>query len=1013
MSDAPMIVAASRLDRRAQAIRAQLADLIALQRADATPRELARMYAVSVTAYRAANLRATVIANVPYRVVDRQGDPVEKHPLNALIRDNPDLAEILEWSELTSCFWGHNLVYKRRAQGKRVTGLQWINPHLYRPRFDALGGRLVGFDISVNWHHVDYDAVQPEGFIVRADAIFTHGMDFDNEFDGVAPAEAAFDMAGIETEAAQTAVWFLRNRAVPAGLLQPKDDAPGTQPPTEAERNAMKRLINRVLRGARNAGKTLVSSGRWEWLLLQHRFDQVEFKAQHEIAREGVSMAFDVPLDLLLPTSATYAELYQSNKSWVDYFAKNRCKWYARQLTKQLAAEYGDEVRIEPVLSEITARDDAQTVAVTNNKLSGGYLTLYEAQKATGVDEPDERLKDVYLVGGEPVHIERLVKIAQEGRAAAWGDLGIGDAAPDGEQPDASGSNDQDGEDKLPPQKAARGVTNVTPQAGEEDAVLAADAPTGVTNVTPEPEPADVPAAVTNVTPGGGEDWLPDELFKELRDCVRVTARRGATYEFEPVHLPVDVVAYVRLLAATAGGDPDTGEIVTAARAYYRDTSDLRAMKRYADVEARYRATLYDLIRRAFARQIDVEELTSRGWDAIDRAYEAAFKEGLADAGTTVVKLTGAEVALLNEQALAERGYWTRLAGEVMERLVKVQEEIEAVRQQLGQATDPDEQEQLRAELLKAKQKLIANRDAVLGRLDLWVQGLRRMYSQGQLSGERNPMMLWRVDHAKENCRTCSALDGQVHRASEFAELELYPGSLALECVHSAKGVPVCGCGFKVVPGARPRGNLNAVPLFGSARSLGIAPAARSEYGEPSGTVVLYLDDKAAVLAVQDQIIAAHPALDDARWTRAGDLHLTLVHSALVADDAFADIFAEVMQQGVPAFELTASRVDAFEVGEAHRAVVLLIDASDELRDFQRRVYEAFRAREVPLSEHSDPAAWTPHVTLGYERAGVAFEPRDVAVTLTTDMLAFTRGDYQAAHSALPADPDVEDVHAV
>ncbi|GAB4434186.1 MAG: hypothetical protein Kow00120_00390 [Anaerolineae bacterium] len=955
-----------------QAVRAQLADWIALQRSDATPQELARMYAVSVTAYRAANLRATVVANVPYRVVDKvSGEPLADHPLNALVRDNVDLPEILERSEITLCFWGHTLVYKRRAQRQRVAALQWINPKLYRARFEAFGGRLVGFDISLNWQGVDYDEQPPEGFITRADALYMHGVDFDNDFDGVAPAENAFDMAGIETEAAQTAVWFLRNRAIPAGLLQPKDSAIDATPPSEADRNAMTRLINRILRGARNAGKTIVTSGRWEWQELQSRFDQVEFRAQHEIAREGVSMAFDVPLDLLLPTAATYAELYQSNKSWVEYFAKNRCKWYARHLTKQLAAEYGDDIRVEPNFADVFQRDDAQVVELVNTKLQGGYLTLYDAQLATGDDKPDERLKDIYIVGGEPVHVERLVTLAVEGRRSGvpWPPEGGGTAPGTSGAPD-DGSPPPDGDDTQPPRRSA------------------SDAPPGVANATPDPD-----------------DWLPDAVFKELRDCVRVTARRGAAYDFAPEALPVDVVAYVRLLVATAGAQPDTEALITAARAYMVSTGDLRAMRAYGDIEARYRATLFDLIRQAFARQIDQATLEARGHAAIDDAYEAAFRQGLADAGAPAIHLSAAETAFVQEQATAERQYWTRLTIEVAERLVRVQEEIEAARQALGQATDPFEQERLRGELLAAKQKLIANRDQVLARLDLWAQALRRLYSQGQLAGERNPMMLWKADHDKENCRTCRALDGQIHRAADFAALELYPGSMALECVFSAGGVPVCGCGMRAVPGSRPRGRLDRVPVFGGVRSLGIA--ARAEYGEPSGTAVLYLGDAAAVLALQDALIADHPALPDVRWTAAPYLHVTLVHSALVTDDAFADIFSQVTADGVPSFDLHASRLDAFEVGEDHRAIVLLVDDHEALRAFQQRVYDACRARDIPLSEYSVPQAWTPHITLGYERADVGpFAARDVDIAVTTGALAFSRGDYVAQFQAVPGPSD-------
>jgi phage portal protein BeeE/2'-5' RNA ligase len=1009
--------------RQSHAVKSQLGDLMALMRTEATPSELAKLYAVSVTAYRAANLRATVVANVPYRVENRKGEPLEDHPLNALLRDNPALPDILERSELTLCFWGHTLVYKRRAQRQRVTGLQWINPKLYRLHFDSMAGRLTGFDISAHWTPVDHDEAPPEGFITRADGVYMHGMDFDNDFDGVSPAENAFDFAGIETEAAQTAVWFLRNRAVPAALLQPKD-GDDTAPPNTRERNMMKRLVNRILQGARNAGKTIVASGRWEWVVLQSPFDEVEFQAQHTIAREGVSMSFEVPLDLLLPTSATFAEMYMSEKSWVEHFAKNRCKWYARQLTRELAPEFGDDIVVAPDFSSVFQRDDAQTIDVTNTKLQGGYLTLYDAQLATGQNEPDERLKDIYVVNGEPVHIERLVTLAREGRYG--GLLPSGANGDDDDQPpsgsaqhDAQAGEDSppapptdDGADKLPPQpaKSAPDAQIHTQQGGDtppQDAQPDDQSP---------PETQNDTSARKRAQP---DDWLPDAVFKELRDCVRVVARRGAGYDFEPVMLPADVVAYVRLLVA-AGGDPDdTDALVTAARRYYTGSSEWRAMRGYSDVEARYRAALYDLIRKFFARQIGRQEIGDLGRAEISAAYEAAFKQGLVDAGTLVTKLSEAEAAFVHEQAIAERRHWTRLSNAVLKRLRAAQDTLDAVRQQLKAATDPDEQERLRAELLAAKQDLIAARDAVLARLDLWAQGLRRMYSQGQLSGERNPMVRWDMDAAKENCRTCRALDGQLHRAAEWSVRNLYPGSDVLECVWSAKGVPVCGCGFQVVTDQAARGNLDAVPVFGPARSLGIA--AKSERGAPAGTALLHLATPDPVLALQDELIAAHPALTDVRWTPDAHLHITLVHSPLAVDDAFADIFTAVAGSVTP-FEVHASRLEAFEVGDDHRAIVLLIDDTPDLHAFQRRVYDEFKACDFPLSEYSTPADWQPHITLGYERADTPFESRDVDITVTTGALVFSRSDYQAVHRQPPNDtgdqpgtPDEseEEAHAV
>ena len=775
-------------DRTGHAFKAQLEDLLALERSDATPAELARVYAVCVTAYRAANLRAMVVAQVPFRVVDAKGEPLDDHPLNALFRDNLGIAEALERSELTLCFWGHTLLYKRRlARQPGVADLQWLNPQLYRPHFDTRAQAVLsGFDLLVRRSDLD-PADAPEGFIRRADAVFMHGVDFDNDFGGIAPAEVAFDQAGVETEAAQTAVWFLRNRAIPAALLQPKDSGPDVAAPSEADRSAMKRLIYRVLQGARNAGRTVVSSGRWEWVQLQERFDEIGMETLTQTARESIAMAFDVPLDLLLPTSSTFAELYQTNKSWVEYFAKNRCRWYARQFNQQLVPEYGAGVRLEPDFADVFRSDAREQTEVTNDQVTGGYLTLYEAQVRTGRDEPDARLKDIYVIGGEPVHVERLVQLAREGKAALEAKLQAALAGDEDEGEAEAGEGPDGVPDKLP----------ARPKTPRPKALYA-----------PQPE-----GALALPSPSlPDESWLPDDVFKELRDCVRVVARRGADYDFQPQTLPRDVVAYVRLLVGLGG---ETDELLDAARAYFQSTADFRAMKGYGEVEATYRETLLNLIRRAYSRQVGRTEFGDLGRAEISAAFEAAFKQGLHDAGVVVETLEPGEAAFVKEQAMAERRYWTHLANAVYDDVCSGVARLEEIRQAENKVLHSfDELQRLSDEKLEVKQALMRQRNAVVNRLTLWAQSLRRMYSQGQTSGQSNQMLRWTVQPGKAHCRTCAAADGQVHRASSWAARNLYPGGPALACVASANGVPVCGCKLEATT-ERAQGRIDRIPVSG------------------------------------------------------------------------------------------------------------------------------------------------------------------------------------------------------
>ena len=949
----PIAVAGS--DRRLHAFKSSLEDLIALQRSDATTADLARMYAVCVTAYRAANLRALVVSQVPYRVVDRNNAEIKNHPLNALFHDNLGFQDLMLRSELTACFWGHNLILKERMISGRVHGLTWLNPESYRLDVDYRAGlrgfRLVGVDTREF----------PNAYIKRADGVFMFGVDFDNDFGGVSPAEAAFDEAGVETEAAQTALWFLRNRAVPAAILQPKD--PDANPPSDAEGRSMLARFKTVLKGAQNAGRTLISSGRWEWIQIQQQFDEIGMGELKDDAREAIAMAFDVPLDLLLPTSSTYAELFQSDKSWARYFVKARCKWYATQFNMQLVPEFGGDVRLVPAFDEVFEDDARANTELANQQVEGGWLTLYEARIKAGV-EPDERLKGIYVINGQPMSADVIVQVANQPpvSTSTWPNLPTVTTA---SQPSHS------------------------------------PAPTTTPALLLPPRPTQSLTTLPDTATDSGR--LSDGLFKELKDCVRVISRHGPAYAFKAILLPPDVVALVRVLTAL---DDDTDALLAAAKVYWQQTATWRALKAFADVEQNYRAAIYDLIRRAFARQIGRTEFGDLGRVEISTAFEAAFKQGLADVGVTTSGLTEAERGTLKDAEKAERRYWTRLANSVFKELLPQMEEIQRQQALLKQATDPAGQEQLRAAILKLKKALITSRDSFIARLDLWSNSLRRVYSQGQLSGQGNQMVIWEMDADAEHCRTCRIANGQIHRASEWAELRLYPGSDVLECVHSADGVPVCKCGYRAVT-ADARGDLARIPLFGGAQRSIYPIAAKSSMGVPDGTVVLYLDSLAQVLALQDDLIAAHPALATARWTPEAYLHITLVFSPLVDAAPFEDIFKTV--RGLPALTLHASTLDAFEK-DGYRALVLLLDDNAALRALQQAIYDEFKARDIPLSEYSAPDQWKAHITLGYEESTTPFEPRAVDVPCTGVRVAFTRGDYENVHvvDAVPLAPEVE-----
>ncbi len=181
-------------------------------------------------------------------------------------------------------------------------------------------------------------------------------------------------------------------------------------------------------------------------------------------------------------------------------------------------------------------------------------------------------------------------------------------------------------------------------------------------------------------------------------------------------------------------------------------------------------------------------------------------------------------------------------------------------------------------------------------------------------------------------------------------------------------------------------------PLARARRSIAVY---KSSYGVPDGTVVLWLDELDDVLLLQQIIQRDYPAEAPIRWTPIEQLHVTLVHAALVDEGPFKAIF-EAVQSQFPGFALHMTQVETFEGDGSSRPVIALIEPDESLRAFQKLLWQEFQARGVNTSEYSDPTAWRPHITLGYLPADVPFEPMNAGdMHCVARVMAFTRGAYE------------------
>lgn len=380
-------------------LEAYVQQLQSLRQISASNYEIADLYATSVFLYATVNFWADAVSGTDF-IVNYKGVRVDpQHPLQKLLNSKGDM---YRRSEVSRMMWGRNLLWKRRNLQGRIYDLRWINPTLYS--VDAARGGLRGFKVYPGRY-----APNPTNYIYPQDAIYTHEIDFQDDFDGIAAAEVAFLQASAETELATTALAWFRNNMFMSGIFQPAEGANVG----DAQVNGLIALLKNIFQGAVNAGRSLVQNARWEYIQIQQDFDKVALSTTYETIRQNVSIATNVPVEFVTTGQANYAEIKGKVQLWYQLRLKPVVGRQADAFTVQLASEYGDGYTVEADITPLMISDPVEQAELVEKKLESMVIDLYGAQKELGVKTPDLNLKGLYRVNGIPVPSEHMREIWQ------------------------------------------------------------------------------------------------------------------------------------------------------------------------------------------------------------------------------------------------------------------------------------------------------------------------------------------------------------------------------------------------------------------------------------------------------------------------------------------------------------------------------------------------------------------------------------------------------------------------
>lgn len=664
-----------------QALKAELDRFIATAQPQATSADLTNLYATAPAVYAAANYRANNVAAVKMIVKDDKGNVLP--PDHVAVRPfERGYYQFMQRSELANYFWGRNLLYKQRNLLNKPMLLRWVNPNLYQLDTTHHDG-LRRFRIMRSGYN--YENVTDGRYIERADAVYQHGVDFGDDYDGVSEAEVAFLSGGMSVEMSTTVLAFFRNRAIPAAIIQPDKENKSI---TEEDKNALTSFLRRTFQGAINAGRTLVSRTRWDAVQLQGNFDDLAMPELIKNAREDVFLVSGVPMVLLISGASSYAEFEGARRSWLQNWLVPRLWWYASAFTEQLVREFGNYT-VEPDLNAIPGlKEDAATrTNVVNAQVQGGYLTLYDAQKANEL-EPDEALEGFYLINGVLYHRNQLNALKQPATPLQL--------------------------DTLPP---------TTPQQ---------DAP------AQQPQQVDDTVHVLPPRPKSSGYVLSDEVFTELKNWERVTARKGAKHVFECRWGRVDVEE--RLIARLTEAASADG--MKAAFAYARELS---AQKAIQATRLDFEAAFNNVLEGARAADYTRQQFQSQLRKVLRQYGTMAYRDGLIDGGVIDGEMDDEDRAELATLHTEQNAYISDFGGALFKDGIT------------------DTLADLKAELW-------------------WNKSVYKFYQRGLASADRNGMYEWVLGQTEQHCLTCASLAGQIHRMKEFAKRDLLPKSSRLAC---------------------------------------------------------------------------------------------------------------------------------------------------------------------------------------------------------------------------------------
>lgn len=332
------------------------------------------LFARVAAVFRAANLSADAVANLPFALLDRAGEVYDAgDDWQNKVGFMPNPRELFRLWRLS--LFMTNSAYGFAEGNRVIKNLRYIVPTTITPVVDSENG-LMGFKRRTGGKTREYPLSEKRVvYIWRLDHTTELLPSKNTEF------RALMSAAGVLYYADHFVENFFRRGGIKPTMLMVKGV------PTQQEREKIESVWDKVVRGFYKYLGKVFNAEAIEPHIIGEGIENLQKSELHGEKLADVAMAAGMPLSLLLANSANYATAQTEYLQWFRNSVVPWANFMADQINDQIFKPLGLKFVFQPEMSDPGQEDEVQRAAAFQAYVNSGVKPSIAAQ-IVGVELP-------------------------------------------------------------------------------------------------------------------------------------------------------------------------------------------------------------------------------------------------------------------------------------------------------------------------------------------------------------------------------------------------------------------------------------------------------------------------------------------------------------------------------------------------------------------------------------------------------------------------------------------------